>query len=60
MYVCMYICMYVCMYVCMYEIDGISVNLFHNYSKSDCHELQKFQKFQETSTLHPTFQSMLS
>ena len=28
--------------------------------KTDCHKLQKFQKFQETSTLHLTFQSMLS
>ena len=25
------------------EIDEISVNLLHNYSKSDCHKLQKFQ-----------------
>ena len=25
------------------EIDEISVNLTHNYSKSDCHKLQKFQ-----------------
>ena len=24
------------------EIDEISVNLLHNYSKSDCHNLQKF------------------
>ena len=40
-------------------IDRISVNLRHNYSKSDCHKLQKFKKFQETSTLHMMFQSML-
>ena len=40
-------------------IDGISVNLRHNYSKSDCQKLQKFKKFQETSTLHMMFQSML-
>ena len=42
------------------EIDEISVNLLHNYGKSDCHKLQKFQNFQETLTLHLMFQSMLS
>ena len=41
------------------EVDEISVNLLHSYSKSDCHKLQNFQKFQETSTLHLMFQSML-
>ena len=34
--------------------------IFFTTVKSDCHKLQKFQKFQETSTLHLTFQSMLS
>ena len=40
------------------EIDEASVNLLHNYSKSGCHKLQKFQQFQETIRL--MFQSMLS
>ena len=28
------------------------VPIFFTTVKSDCHKLQKFQKFQETSTLH--------
>ena len=42
------------------EIDEICVYLLQNYSKSDCHKLQKSQQFQETSTLHLMFQFMLS
>ena len=37
------------------EIDEISVNIIHNYSKSDYYKLQRFQYFQETSTLHLMF-----
>ena len=40
------------------EIDETSVNLLHNYSKSDPQKPQKFQSSQET--LHVMFRSMLS
>ena len=29
------------------EVDEISVNLLHSYSKSDCHKLQNFQNFKK-------------